>query len=80
MSFSQKIKQLKFINKKVGIRLLFAGVMLGRYFHQDLLVARRIFANNPKKQLDVSKLNSLGWKEKVNLEEGIELVFNNFTA
>ena len=31
-----------------------------------------------KKQLDVSKLNNLGWKEKVSLEEGIELVYSNY--
>jgi GDP-L-fucose synthase len=32
-----------------------------------------------KKQLDVSKLNKLGWKEKVDLEEGINLVYKNYT-
>ena len=31
-----------------------------------------------KKQLDVSKLNKLGWKEKVDLKKGIELVYNNY--
>ena len=31
-----------------------------------------------KKQLDVSKLNKLGWKEKVNLEQGIKLVYDNY--
>ncbi len=31
-----------------------------------------------KKQLDVSKLNSLGWKEKVSLEEGIKMVYENY--
>jgi len=33
-----------------------------------------------KKQLDVSKLNNLGWKEKVDLEKGIELVYSNYYA
>ncbi|MCD6367344.1 MAG: GDP-L-fucose synthase, partial [Bacteroidales bacterium] len=28
-----------------------------------------------KKQLDVSKLNNLGWKEKVDLEQGVKLVY-----
>ena len=32
-----------------------------------------------KKQLDVSKLNKLGWKEKVDIEEGINLVYKNYT-
>jgi len=31
-----------------------------------------------KKQLDVSKLNNLGWKEKVDLEKGIQLVYENY--
>ena len=31
-----------------------------------------------KKQLDVSKLNNLGWKEKVDLGKGIELVYSNY--
>lgn len=29
------------------------GVARGHYFHQDLLVARRVFENNPQKHLDV---------------------------
>jgi GDP-L-fucose synthase len=34
----------------------------------------------PRKLLDVSKLQALGWKERVGLEEGIETVYkNNFT-
>ena len=31
-----------------------------------------------KKQLYVSKLNNLGWKEKVDLEQGVKLVYNNY--
>ena len=31
-----------------------------------------------QKLLDVSKLNYLGWKEKVDLKEGIETVYNNY--
>lgn len=34
--------------KKAG-----SGVMKGHYFHQDLLVARRIFKNNPVKHVDI---------------------------
>ena len=31
-----------------------------------------------KKQLDVSKLNNLGWKEKVDLKQGINMVYDNY--
>jgi len=31
-----------------------------------------------KKQLDVSRLNALGWKEKIALEEGIERVYRGY--
>jgi SAM-dependent methyltransferase len=30
-----------------------AGVMSGAYFHQDLLVARRIFENHPRRHVDI---------------------------
>lgn len=30
-----------------------SGVMSGHYFHQDLYVAQRIFANNPKRHIDI---------------------------
>ena len=33
----------------------------------------------PKKQLDVSRLNALGWRESVTLEEGITKVFSSFS-
>jgi GDP-L-fucose synthase len=32
-----------------------------------------------RKLLDVSKINSLGWKEKVGLEEGIKMIYNKYT-
>lgn len=32
----------------------------------------------PQKLLDVSKLNSLGWKEKINLRKGIQSVYRNY--
>ena len=31
----------------------------------------------PRKLLDVSKLENLGWKSKINLEDGIKKVYNN---
>jgi GDP-L-fucose synthase len=33
----------------------------------------------PRKLLDVSKFNELGWREKVVLEEGIRLVYTNYS-
>ena len=32
----------------------------------------------PRKLLDVSKINKLGWKEKISLEEGIRKVYDNY--
>jgi GDP-L-fucose synthase len=32
----------------------------------------------PRKLLDVSRLNKLGWKSKVSLEEGINIVYKNY--
>jgi GDP-L-fucose synthase len=32
----------------------------------------------PRKLLDVSKLNALGWKNKISIQEGIKLVFDNY--
>jgi len=34
----------------------------------------------PRKLLDVSKLNNLGWKHSVDLEEGLELTYRHFLA
>lgn len=33
-----------------------------------------------RKLLDVSKINGLGWKEKIGLEDGIKLVYNKYSA
>ncbi|MFN6039088.1 MAG: GDP-L-fucose synthase, partial [Bacteroidota bacterium] len=32
----------------------------------------------PKKLMDVSKLNNLGWQHKIDLKEGIEMVYEEF--
>jgi GDP-L-fucose synthase len=32
-----------------------------------------------RKLLDVSRINRLGWKEKISLEEGIEMVYRNYS-
>ena len=54
-------KQLKRNNKSVKVnfypcmadRYDFAGTAKGHYFHQDLLVAQKVFINNPKKHVDI---------------------------
>ena len=33
-----------------------------------------------RKLLDVSKINQLGWKEKISLEEGISMVYERYTG
>jgi Nucleoside-diphosphate-sugar epimerases len=33
-----------------------------------------------RKLLDVSKINKLGWKEKISLEEGIKMIYNKYSA
>ena len=37
----------------MGDRYSLSGSMSGQYFHQDLLVAKRVYANNPKKHIDI---------------------------
>src|ERR1700737_2012841 len=34
-------------------KFLDSGVLSGYYFHQDLLIAQRIFLNNPQKHVDI---------------------------
>jgi GDP-L-fucose synthase len=34
----------------------------------------------PRKLLDVSKINQLGWKAKTSLEEGIRKVYDNYLS
>lgn len=46
--FSQILLRPCWGDRKAG-----SGVASGHYFHQDLLVARRIFANNPRRHVDV---------------------------
>jgi GDP-L-fucose synthase len=31
-----------------------------------------------RKLLDVSKINKLGWKEKISLEKGIRMIYNAY--
>jgi GDP-L-fucose synthase len=32
-----------------------------------------------RKLLDVSKINGLGWKEKIDLEDGIKLIYSKYS-
>lgn len=34
----------------------------------------------PRKLMDVSKLHATGWRHKINLEEGLQLVYNDFKS
>jgi GDP-L-fucose synthase len=34
----------------------------------------------PRKLLDVSKINKLGWKEKIGLKEGIKMIYSKYSA
>ena len=34
----------------------------------------------PRKLLDVSKINNLGWKSKINLENGIKMAYEHYVA
>ena len=38
-----------------------SGTAKGHYFHQDLLVARRVFLNDPDKHIDVG-VDAIGYK------------------
>ncbi len=47
-------------------------------FSGDVIYDRTKPDGTPKKLLDVSRINSLGWKARVTLEEGILLTYNAF--
>jgi SAM-dependent methyltransferase len=53
---SRKVEELFPFRKAIPCledRFTESGTVRGHYFHQDLLIARRIFSNNPKKHLDI---------------------------
>jgi GDP-L-fucose synthase len=62
----QTISQLANLVKKI---VGFAGQMLWDNLRPD---------GTPRKLLDVSKINKLGWKEKTGLEEGINMVYKKY--
>ncbi len=47
-------------------------------FEGQILWDKNMPDGTPRKKLDTSKINSLGWEAKTNLEEGIELTLNHF--
>lgn len=46
-------------------------------FEGDVLTDTTKPDGTPRKLMDVSKLNNLGWKAQITLEEGIQLVYND---
>lgn len=49
-----------------------SGVMSGHYFHQDLLVARRVYQNNPKTHVDIGSRND-GFVSKIAIFREIQV-------
>ena len=49
-------------------------------FKGDLLWDNSKPDGTPRKLLDVSKINKLGWKEKVSLEDGIQIVYSKYIS
>lgn len=47
-------------------------------FEGDIIFDSSKLDGTPKKLLDVSKLHALGWKHRINLEEGIRLAYVDF--
>lgn len=52
-NFSKKEFRFGKLNPCLGDRFQVSGVAKGHYFHQDLLVARRIYLNKPTHHVDV---------------------------
>jgi GDP-L-fucose synthase len=48
-------------------------------YEGDILLDKDKSDGTPKKILDSSKLNSLGWSPEYDLEEGLKLTYENFT-
>jgi len=70
-------------------RFTSSGVMSGHYFYQDLLIAKKVFVNNPKKHLDigsrmdgfVAHVASFREIEVIDIRPQVSLVSNiNFTV
>jgi GDP-L-fucose synthase len=44
----------------------------------EIIWANNVPAGMPKKVLDPSKINKLGWKAKIDLESGLAKTYNGF--
>lgn len=49
-------------------------------FKGDLVFDREKPDGTPRKILDVSKIHALGWKNKIDLEEGLELTYKDYLS
>ena len=47
-------------------------------FNGEIVLDKTKPDGTPRKWLDVSKINTLGWKAKINLEEGIKMAYHDF--
>ena len=64
--------------KDITIKKLAELVALKAGYKGEILWDNSKPDGTPKKQLDISKINSLGWRHRVNLEEGIEKTVTNY--
>ena len=74
----------QFVNVGVGedISIKDLALLIKRIvgFEGDLTFDSSKPDGTPRKLMDVSKLHSLGFKHKTNLEEGIQLAYNDFLS
>ena len=63
-------------------RYIFKAVDLKFNLHIGNLTIDRTSkpAGTAQKLLDVSKINRLGWKEKISMEEGMKLVYGKYSS
>ena len=61
------IRELAFLQKTVG----FKGQLTWDSSKPD---------GTYRKLLDVSKINKLGWKEKISLEEGLKMIYSRYSS
>lgn len=75
-------KPLNFLNvgtgKDISIKLLAEKISSVVNFKGNIIWDKSKPDGTPKKQLDVSRILSLGWKPKISLEQGISETISNF--
>ena len=62
--------------KDLSLKELSEKISLASGFKGDILWDKTKPDGTPKKQLDVTRINSLGWKSKISLDEGIKNTIN----